>query len=147
MSVFDSAARAEIEALLEQRRQITEENLDLLESCQSQGSRSIQREIVRGQLAAEHRETLGAGLERRPSEARINQAVASDHRYQTFYDQVRRDHREYLVVKERLYANAARIKFLLKAVPVSDAVDDIDGGGLSPEDDDPAPHEVDETQG
>jgi len=147
MSVFDSAAYAELEALLEHRRQITEENLDLLVSCQIPGRYSFQGEILKGHLAQEHRETLGAGLERRPSEASINQAVASDHRYQTFYDQVRRDHREYLVVKERLYANAVKIKFLLKAVPVSDADDDIDGGGLSPEDDDPAPHEIDETQG
>jgi hypothetical protein len=145
MSVFDSAARAEIEALLEQRRQITEENLDLLESCQSQGSRSIQREIVRGQLAAEHRETLGAGLERRPSEARINQAVASDHRYQAFYDRVCRERREYLLVKERLYANAVRIGLLLRAGRLSDV--DIDDGELAPEYDDPAPHEIDETQG
>jgi len=145
MSVFDSAARAELEALLEQRRQITEENLDLLESCQSQGSRSIQREIVRGQLAAEHRETLGVGLERRPSEARINQAVASDHRYQAFYDQVCRERREYLVIKERLYANAVRIGLLLRAGRLSDV--DIDDGELAPEYDDPAPHEIDETQG
>ena len=115
-ALYSATAYAELESLLEQRRQITEKNLHLLEHCGQQGTHSLQREILKAEIGGEFRESFLQEEGTQPTESRIKQSVAADPRYRSFVDQICRDRREWFRVKEQLDAITLRIRFLLQGV-------------------------------
>ena len=116
MNAMDSSLSAELESLLDERRQLTDRKAHILAQFGQTGTHSLQKEILKAEIAREFQDRRleeGEGL---TPELRVNEAVANDPRFRSFCEQVIRDRVEWFRVTEQRDSITFRIRFLLQKV-------------------------------
>ncbi|MDB4671332.1 hypothetical protein OAF34_04275 [Pirellulaceae bacterium] len=115
MGKLDSAEYRMLEALIEQRRRLTQENLHLMERCGMQGTHNLQKEILKAEIAKDFRRTYEQEHGKPPSENVVKDAVSLTPRYIEFVDVMCQERRAWFDVTEQRDALNYKIRFLLKS--------------------------------
>ena len=115
MSKLDSAEYRMLEALVDQRRRLTQENLHLMEHCGMQGTHGLQKEVLRAELARDFRQSYEQENGKPPSQSRVDEGIAITPRYIEFVEVTCQERQAWLDLKEQLAALSFKIRFLLKS--------------------------------
>jgi hypothetical protein len=116
MYVNNSSLSEELESLLEERRQLTEEHAGILSQFGQTGTHSMQKDILKAEISNDLRANYLADTGDDPTETRIKNEVPSDPRYRSFYNQVIQDRTAWYRITEQREAIHIRIRFLLAQV-------------------------------
>ena len=117
MSKLDSAEYRMLEALVDQRLRLTQENLHLMErfSGGMQGTHGLQKELLRAELARDFRQSYEQEHGKPPSQSRVDEGIAITPRYIEFVEVTCQERQAWLDLKEQLAALSFKIRFLLKS--------------------------------
>ena len=107
--------KQELESLLEERLTLTRENLALIEEFGSGGSHTLQRDILKAELARTIRHACEENGQKLTA-AKVDEMVISDPGFKEFHESAIARRKDFLLVKEHLYELSQRTRFLINSL-------------------------------